>query len=499
VAFFFGDGFDLYATTADAPLNYWDGSSLNMANSALLSPGRFGNSRAWIMSASTQLNKTSGVNDAVHHFNVAFMQTSALSGSTLGLYVELFDGATAQCSIVFRVDGAILLQSGAPGGTTLATYTNGFTAINTWFGFEFEVVINNTTGSFSVRKNGNNVNDFTATGLNTRNSANNYANLIRFSSSAAGTHNADDFLWRSDASSVAWAGDVRCYTRMAASDVAVQFTRSGTIVPSTPYASSGSLSLNSSQGWYTPFTPIVSGTVGSVIIPISVASTANTKCTLYSSLTTGLPGTPLASATPVSSPGIGNAVFTFPSPPTVAAGTLYFIATNSDATSGQTGADTNRFNTYYRNSDTYASFPTTNPVMSGSGQSPRTITVNITPTTIGNWQFVSELQQDSTVTYVQDITVGHSDLYGIAPTSPLTPVSVVGVTTRAFLQRSDAGSRGCPVALKSGSTTVLSSPQYLPGTGFGWTYRSDAVDPNTGSAWLSSGVDAVQVGPTITY
>ena len=36
----------------------------------------------------------------------------------------------------------------------------------------------------------------------------------------------DDLYWRSDASSVPWMGDIRCYTRMPASDAAVQFSRS---------------------------------------------------------------------------------------------------------------------------------------------------------------------------------------------------------------------------------------------------------------------------------
>jgi hypothetical protein len=36
--------------------------------------------------------------------------------------LQLMDGATAQCSIVFRSNGDILLQSGVAGGTTLATF-----------------------------------------------------------------------------------------------------------------------------------------------------------------------------------------------------------------------------------------------------------------------------------------------------------------------------------------------------------------------------------------
>ena len=70
---------------------------------------------------------------------------------------------------MFRSDGAILLTTGSAGGPTLATYTGAFPITNTWYAFEFEVVINNTTGRFRVRKNGNTSDDFDSGAvLNTR-------------------------------------------------------------------------------------------------------------------------------------------------------------------------------------------------------------------------------------------------------------------------------------------------------------------------------------------
>jgi hypothetical protein len=50
----------------------------------------------------------------VHHIVCAFQQTAALTGTTLGMYLQLSDGATNQCCIVFRSDGAILLTSATP-------------------------------------------------------------------------------------------------------------------------------------------------------------------------------------------------------------------------------------------------------------------------------------------------------------------------------------------------------------------------------------------------
>jgi hypothetical protein len=226
MAWSFGDGFDLYAAIGDAT-GYWD-----VANgSYTFVAGRFAGSQAISIqtsSGTSEISKSSGVNDAVHHIVIAFRQTAAISGSTLGFYLQLRDGATAQCSIVFRSDGAILLASGAPTGTALATYTSAFPVTNTWYAYEFEVVINNTTGSFKVRRDGSPTDSFSATGLNTRVSANNYANkLLLETQGSVIAHQFDDLFWRSDASSVAWMGDIRCHTRMPASDASVTFSRLG--------------------------------------------------------------------------------------------------------------------------------------------------------------------------------------------------------------------------------------------------------------------------------
>src|SRR5262245_57789705 len=178
MSFFFGDGFDLYAQLSDAANGYWD----SVSGSSSLAVGRFSNSRSlgWVWGST--LVKTSGQNDAVHHFVVAFM-ASSITGSTSSIYIELLDGATVQCAVVFRSDGAILLTLGAPTSTPApiagTVFAGAFPVANVWYAFEIEVVINNTTGSFTVRKNGNPNNDLNATGLNTRSSANNYANKIQ--------------------------------------------------------------------------------------------------------------------------------------------------------------------------------------------------------------------------------------------------------------------------------------------------------------------------------
>jgi hypothetical protein len=226
----FADSFDLYAAPADMANGYWDIVSGTLPTFVA---GRFAGSQAlqYPAAASYFHGKNSSANDAVHHIVVAFRQTSGLAGSTNYTYFQLSDGANIQCSIIFRSDGAVLLTSGGTAGSTIATYTSAVTAANTWYAFELEVFISSTAGYMNVRKNGNTVNDFTsATNLNTRaGSTNNYANRLYIGSLNVGAsaHQLDDLFWRSDASSVAWLGDIRCYTRMPASDASVQFSRLG--------------------------------------------------------------------------------------------------------------------------------------------------------------------------------------------------------------------------------------------------------------------------------
>src|SRR5215467_5854452 len=345
MAYCFGDSFDLYAAVAELIAGYWEGATI--AGVAFVA-GRFGGQALSINNAngSQVPSKTSAVNDAIHHFVVAFRQTAALSGTTAGVYIQLIDGATNQCAVVFRSDGAILLTSGGPTGTTLATYASAVTLQNQWFAFEIEVVVNNTTGSFTVRKNGNTSNDFTLGSLNTRSSANNYANKITIGmSSAVNAQQIDDFLWRSDASSVPWVGDIRCYTRMLLASerqrkssicwalTAVQFTRIP-VTQSVAVVSGTSPAIAAGTARYTaPLTAPCDCSIGTVVVSLASGYTGNMKCSLFASSGAG-PLAVLGSATPISNPATGSNTFTFPTPVTLSKGTQYIVGFDSDTSSG---------------------------------------------------------------------------------------------------------------------------------------------------------------------
>jgi hypothetical protein len=439
-------------------------------------------------SISAAIRKSSGVNDAVHHFVFAFRQIAAISGSTLGANIQMVDVATVQCSIVFRSDGAILLTSGAPTGTVLATYTGAVPVANTWYAFEIEVVVNNTTGSFTVRKNGNTSNDFFLGSLNTRGgTANNYVNFIGIGQQVSITAQIDDFFWRSDASSVAWLGDIRCFTRMPASDSSVQFSRTPTSNTQTPVTASTTGAVTAGTARYTAFTAAYDGTIGTATVSLGTGYTGNLKATIFAS-SGSAPTTVLGSATVVTNPATGSNTITFGSPVAVTRGTAYYIGFDSDTSSGTWSVASGT--TGFSSATAYASFPAASPSTSAAAA----IVCTLTVTTTTNYQMVNEAQQDSATSYVFDGTLNDADFYAIGSIAA-PPLSTIATTTRAYMQKSDAGTRTAAVQLKSGGTTVASSSPTLSNVGWVWAWRMDLVNPNTGAAWTAAAVNAATIGP----
>jgi hypothetical protein len=105
MAFFFGDGFDLYSAITDCG-TYWDAAFGPSASLTMSSSGRFAGSRGITISSTNvapYILKTSSVNDAVHKIVVAVQQITVLSGTNAGIYFTLYDGATAQCTVAFRM------------------------------------------------------------------------------------------------------------------------------------------------------------------------------------------------------------------------------------------------------------------------------------------------------------------------------------------------------------------------------------------------------------
>jgi hypothetical protein len=449
------------------------------------------------------MEKSSGVNNAIHHIVCVFDQTYApiVSGGT-SFYFSLYDGATPQCTICFDINGVIIFRSGGPAGTILATYDYGLIT-STWIGFEFEVVINNTVGSFRARKNGAGTDSFVATGLNTRVTANNYASMLRWGGGGFGSffQYMDQVLWRSDVSGVAWMGDLRCYSRMPAVDVQKQFTGLPTSVSAyVSYSASWTGNFTGNVVRVTgPFTMPASGTLTALINVFAAPFTGRTRMAIYDSNgVAGGPGNLIAETLEVVNPNgaAGNTTVTnYPivGSPQMVKNQIYWVGLWTDGTIVTTG---NSIGSIYALNLAYSStaFPASmaaSVTVGGifSGNFGVVVAAN-------NSSAVAELQQDKLTSYVFDSNVNDADLYTSAPL-PTTPVIVIATTLRGFMLKSDTGVRSASVQMQSGPTLVATPTLALNQTTWQWAWRTDSIDPNTGAAWTAGGVDALQFGPKV--
>jgi hypothetical protein len=499
MAFFFGDSFDLYSNAGgmtEAAAGHWDASSLNPGSSGFTT-GRFAGSRAWNCSSSTRMEKTSGQNDAVHHIVFATAIAQNLGGTNNGLFFTVYDGATAQCSVVVRSDGSIIFTQGGSAGTILGTYNGAITTRDIWYAFEVEFVVHNTAGSVAIRKNGNIANDFFLGGLDTAVTANNYANKMGCGTQSGVAEYVDDILWRSDAVSVPWVGDIRCYPRMPLADVSKQFS-----FVNPPYnivinSKFGAQSYAANFAKYARFTATFGGTVTGATVAFDVSgggSTGNVRMALFAMNATGGVGTLLATSPEIIAPTNQVYTVTFPTPPRIERGQSYYLGMNQSASiTSQTSSTANALENA---SSPYASWPVSNPTGLGNpGNLPGGLGVTITPTL--NADALNEPQQDALTSYVYSTANGQSDLYTVAPIATV-PLAILGITTRGYFQKSDAGTRNVAVQLKSGATTVQSASQSPATAVWGWIERTDVVDPATGVAWTPAGANNVQIGPVVT-
>src|SRR4030095_1511912 len=221
MAWIVGDGFDYYGAGADVARSVWD----SMANTPAFITGantRFGVGQGLGSLKSVVLTKTIGTNEATLYVTLAFYHIGVLSGTNPDYYVVFRDGATAQCTVVFESSGNIVLKSGIQTGTVLATYTGAF-AQDVWTHFQVRVVISNTAGSMTVRKNGQSSDTYaSATTLNTRGgTANNYANVLALGA-LSNFVRIDDVLCYSGSGAAPndWVGDIRAITLMPTADTA---------------------------------------------------------------------------------------------------------------------------------------------------------------------------------------------------------------------------------------------------------------------------------------
>lgn len=204
----FFDGFDDYSTAQAT--RYWNSFGFSIGAVGRNGTNGFssGNNTSCAITLTSQATRTIGV--AMKH-----------DGFTQYDFIGLYDAGTQQLAVRLNTDGTLSVKNGA--GTVLATSTFSIN-INIYYYLELTSVINNTTGSFTLRVNGTTW--ASASGVNTRASANNSANQVVLIAGGGSHWTGDDLYSRSDGT---FCGDVRVETSLPnANGAANQWTQGGT-------------------------------------------------------------------------------------------------------------------------------------------------------------------------------------------------------------------------------------------------------------------------------
>ena len=497
------DGFDFYAAIADAGQNYWD--AVDSSQASLSTNTRFGVGQALNFgtgSGSGQINlqKAFGSNESTAFVVFTFIYPVAFSGTSEFESIRFYDNSTVQCSITFKSNGDINFYRGDR-STLLGTWSAGYSA-NSFTQVQIKVVFSGSVGSFEVRKNGNTSDDYSLSSVNNITTANAYANKIDFIKNLASpTANliVDDLAIFGGSGSgtwTTWIGDIRAVQIMPNADTATKhFTpNAATLVLGLVTATSTRSFSANTQYSLQKYVSTLPGTVSKVTLSFNAAVTGHVNVAIFDSTGAGGgPGSVIANgtATAVTNPVINNNDFSFATPPTLATNTTYWFMAIADAAfvlkSDGTSAP------QYTESRTYGSG--FDSPMSLSSVTGATSSVALTVTPSGNFAYVQELHEDGTVSYVADATVGDKDLYTSAGLSA-TPASILGLSLRGFVAKSDAGARSAAMTMTSGATVQDGSTFVLSTTLQNLVMVQD-VDPATSAAWTATGVNNLNFGQKV--
>ncbi len=500
------DSFDFYASIGDLTLNsFWDTTDAANNQEVLESTNTRFNVGQAVATASgsgsgtVQLGKAY-TSDATLFLVFALNIQTLPGGTTEFLHFRISDGATVQCSFAFRSDGAVTFYRGDR-STLLGTWTSAFSAAS-WSQVQFKIVINNTTGSFEARKNGNTSDDFSLTGQNNRSTANNQGNkfeLIKTGASSGIIMLIDDFAAYTGTSGAPWndwVGDIRSIQLMANADTAQkQFTaNAATVQPGINSTLNTRTVGANTQSAFQHYQGQIPGTVSKATINLNAGITGHINVAIFdSSGAGGGPGSVITNGTgtALTNPGIGSNDITFGTPPTLLANTAYWIVFLTDVSTTLKADNTTV--AQYTQAQTYGSgFASPMTLTTTSGVSASCL---LTVTPPGNYAYVQEQHEDGTLSFVQDGNVGDVDLYDLQDLTS-TPSSILGVSIRGFGGKSDAGARTGCIRLKSGAT-FLDQTTFTLATTMGNMVTYQDVDPNTSAAWTASGVNALQAGPKV--
>lgn len=166
------DGFDHY-TTNEGVKKWWDagGNAMNIVATGRYGVGKF----LQFNNNGEAATKVFSSTKATLIFGAAISCGWIFNGYTI---LSFLDGATEQLGLRYEDDNVAVsrIQVVRGDGTVLATSTNKISS-GVWYFIELKVTFHNSSGSFELRVNG--VTECSGSGVDTCNTANNYADRFR--------------------------------------------------------------------------------------------------------------------------------------------------------------------------------------------------------------------------------------------------------------------------------------------------------------------------------
>lgn len=409
--------------------------------------------------------------------------------------IQFLDGATNQTGIQINTTGTISLRSGAyTSGTILAT-SGTVVAANVTHYLEWDISFG-ASAAYNVYLDG--VSIFSGTGHTTA-TANNTASAVSLQSTS-GIGTFDDFYLFDSTGSVNNAPlltSPRIETTFPISDSAVQFSIGASALgPTMPRATA--TYNGSANGFYLrPLTPTRACTLNSITCLAGPASngSVNLRPLVYSD-SSGSPGSLITAGSTVTGTTL-NATVTLPltSPPSLAAGTQYWLGFMNDISAINLFAEADGSNAGRSGTSTFTSGAPGSPPTLTASQATVLLWGNITLASAANYYEVSQQPPPAAnQSYVMDSNVGDEDLYAFNNLS-LIPASIYAVAVKAFCARSDSGARTVSMRVKSSSTDGGGSATgQTPGTSYGWIGSNFETDPNGSIAWTGVNLNAATTG-----
>ena len=112
-----------------------------------------------------------------------------------------------------------------------------------------------------------------------------------------------------------------------------------------------------------------------------------------------------------------------------------------------------------------------------------------------NAAMVDDIPPDDDTTYVQSNTEDAEDLYDYANLSTITTETILGLQINTDVRMNAfPGDLDLYQSVKSGSTTSDGAPKNIASDDYEVATRILETDPDTSSAWTTSGINATQFG-----